>query len=689
MWCLPKKIPDIHNNIGVERDFPATINKKALLVSGEIEDLKGCTNDIIEYAIILSKVYKYKEIRILQSEFSERLYGNFPSVTLNQLEGGTIIQIVKLTKKSLIEGFRWLIFSPLAVNEYINTDYYESYNNDFNMNDKIINSYYKGNELVFAYSGKSKLIELLNIDENELIYEPQFYISKEEQVSFSELEDIIALNKIRNSITNITCFMDCEYGHLFLLNYTREISLDLRNGINLENNVEIRHSRIKTLPNINSLHNTEKENKVYNKSEKNKTNDTNENLKVNTKTETRKKSDNLKPIILGVKKNIYCDPNISVIIFSSCLPNQTSQELSVCSNNGLSLSIIYRGLFSYSFHSFIKQNLMAYNSNNYNLGDYHIHKGVYNNSDVFNIKSENIFSFTLEYVLEELKNNMSYLINRNQLNEQFPLLTTSPNIIRGRSKLFQASFNAHIYNTSCYYNTKNNANNIYNYNLHNRNITYEYGSTQGFGDNSNIYNIKSFRGLGYVFPSVNSTQERKKETQLTFSPQFSMEINEQQRVKTENNNKLSQDTAKYKSRSGIFGGFLSSNKRIYVPNNLESSCNSSIKYDTFNQDGTQCEYSTQSSEFVLLSEISKLKNELDIIKKSFIKDQNTRSSFEEYNNDHYYNYNNKGNINHSYLQQLYNTNSVFKKSTRSSIGVSRINSNVSIGSSHFRTFTSK
>ncbi|KAH8741240.1 hypothetical protein FG386_000147 [Cryptosporidium ryanae] len=673
MWCIPKKLSNTYNTI--ESDFSAIINKKALLVSGEIEEIKGCTNDIIEYAIILSKVYKYKEIRILQSEFSERLYGNFPSLTLNQLEGGTVVQIVRLTKKSLIEGFRWLLLAPLSVNDYIHTDYSLYYNNDLNVNSRIINSYYKGNELVFAYSGKSKLIQLLN-NGKELVYEPQFYISKDEKVPFSEIEDILTTNKSNKGIlTSITCFMDCEYGHLFLLNYTREVSLNLRNGINLDSNIEICHSRIKTLPDMNTINNNENANDFGNKAEEN--DNVNGEVEININKDVSEKSHSAIPVILGINKNIHCDPNISVVIFSSCLPNQTSQELTVCSNNGLNLSIIYRGLFSYSFHQFIKQNLMNYNYNNSNSGIFQIQNGGYNNRDMFCTKVENAFSFTLEYVLEELKNNMSYLINKNQLNEQFPVLTTSPNIVRGRSKLFQVSFNAHIFNTSCYYSAINNSNYNYGYCGYNRKDTSEHRSIQGFGNNNiNLSNIDFSRNVGNTLAPLSSIQTKKKETQYAFPPQFPMEKNEEKRDKTENNT----------SYNGVFGGLLSSNKRVYASNNnLEGNNYFTVKYDALNQNITKGECSTYSSESVLLNEISKLKSELEFIKKSVIKNQSIGTSLYDGSLDSHHK--NKFNINNNYLQQLYNTDSVFKKSIRNPIG--GVNCNRNTHSGHFRTFTSK
>ncbi|OII73438.1 uncharacterized protein cubi_02650 [Cryptosporidium ubiquitum] len=389
------------------------VNKRALLVSGESEDFKGCTNDVIEYAILLSNIYQFKEIRILLSEISEMLYGNFISLALNRINGA-VVQIVRLSKKSLKEGFQWLI--SMEENP-VNQNYYAEFSNiygvigdnlgngirnglDYGMN--FPNTFY---DLVFVYCGPVIILKdkqdfsNSNKNDNELIEKdekkiddnnesdkkvPFFVISKgrkddsdlyqtinkdlneNDYISFSEFDRIISESNSNNK-GNLTCFLDCNYSYLFLSNYTKGEEYS-----NIYENAGFNHHRISTMP---QLHN-----------------------------------DHVKLVDIQPKKVSQKKKRLSVIILGSCSsPKQVSQEIKVCSNNGIGLSIIYRGLFSYCVQTIIRYNFA-------------------NIVDMGNSKIQIIPRITLKFLIEEISRIMFHYSTKNQLKNQIPILLASPGI---------------------------------------------------------------------------------------------------------------------------------------------------------------------------------------------------------------------------------------------------------------------
>ncbi|KAH8582341.1 conserved hypothetical transmembrane [Cryptosporidium sp. chipmunk genotype I] len=412
MWNFYKKTPNINSfglvGNGEEIIRRLKVNKKALLVSGESEDYKGCTNDIIEYAVILSNIYQFKEIRILLSEVSEMLYGNFISLSLNRINGA-VVQIVRLSRKSLKEGFQWLI----SMEENPGTEnYYSEFSNiyrggivvedNFGMN--FSNTFY---DLVFVYCGPVKCSnnknKILNIDNNdkdidnnkikekEINNDPFFIISKrkkidenlnqtilnndtdeyDDYISFSDFDRMV-LESNSNNKGNLTCFLDCNYSYLFLSNYTKG-----EEYYNNYENVRFNHNRISTMPQINS--NNDSNGKFLN--------------------------------INPNKTTYYKKRDFSVVILASCSsPVQYSQEIKVCSNNGIGLSIIYRGLFSYCIQSVIR----------YHFANI-INKG---NNEIFQL----IPRITLKSLIEETSKNMFHYLSKNRLKTQIPILLASVGI---------------------------------------------------------------------------------------------------------------------------------------------------------------------------------------------------------------------------------------------------------------------
>ncbi|KAK9172355.1 hypothetical protein CmeUKMEL1_05635 [Cryptosporidium meleagridis] len=381
MWNYYKKIPNINSfysvGNGEEIIKRLKVNKKALLVSGETEDYKGCTNDIIEYAVILSNIYKFKEIRILLSEVSEILYGNFISLSLSRTNGA-IIQIVRLSKKSLKEGFQWLI----SMEDNIGSEnYYSEFSNIYKGNDNFgmnfSNNIY---DLVFVYSGPVKFSknDYTNIENETINNGPFFLISKgkkndkddDDYISFTEFDKIL-LETNSNNKGNLTCFLDCNYSYMFLSDYTKGKEYCNNNSNN--ENIQLNHCRISTMPEINNnkdLLNTNPIKTCYNKKR-----------------------------------------DFSVIILASCSSSiQDSQEIKLCSNNGIGLSIIYRRLFSYYIQSIIRYHY-----------EYIINKDNDQNCEL-------IPRITLKSLIEEISRNMFHYLTKNHLKNQIPILLASVGI---------------------------------------------------------------------------------------------------------------------------------------------------------------------------------------------------------------------------------------------------------------------
>ena len=121
-----------------------------------------------------------------------------------------------------------------------------------------------------------------------------------------------------------------------------------------------------------------------------------------------------------------------------------------------------------------------------------------------------------------------------------------------------------------------------------------------------------------------------------------------------------------------------------------NSDNHSFVHNSCHKDNnSQYEHSVYPSESLIIEELTKLKNELDLIRKSVTKNQNAESHLDSGNYNNYGNIKvNRGNISNNYMQQLYNTNSVFKRSIKNQIGATGMSANNGV-SGHFRTFTSK
>ncbi|KAJ1606043.1 hypothetical protein OJ252_3307 [Cryptosporidium canis] len=331
------------------------MSRRALLVSGESGDLRGCTNDIIEYAILLSNVYQYKEIRILLSEKSEMLYGNFISLALSRIDGG-VVQIIRLSSKSLKEGFQWLLVSVDGGNMMgSNQGYYFDYTNMYRMEDtgNVLSSFL---DLVFVYCGPVRLLKENKDDPCIVISKRVVEEDKEEEefFRFSEFERMISeMESNLNNRGNLTCFLDCNYSYLFLSKYTTRGDKEFNQGVGLN------HVRTLTAPGV-------------------------------SRGEDR---------VIGA-----INPRLSVILLGSCSSSmQNSQEIKVLSTNGIGLSIIYRGLFSYCLQSVIRNNSI----------------------NMVNGRFQNSPRITLKYLMEETSRSMFHFSIRNQLNNQIPIILAS------------------------------------------------------------------------------------------------------------------------------------------------------------------------------------------------------------------------------------------------------------------------
>lgn len=391
MWTFQREVPNIgsfHLARGEESlSGGMRVNKRALLVSGESEDFKGCTNDVIEYAVLVSNVYRFKEIRILLSEVSEALYGNFISLALNRINGA-VVQIVRLSRKSLKEGFQWLVSMEGDMgSEGCYSDCSGAYSmaggNHFG-DGRGFSSFWLFDS-VFVYCGPVKLLKkergggVCGFDGVE--EEPFIVVSRRggegsdlsqshesqdgDYFGFSEFEVIISESS-SNSRGSLTCFLDCDYSYMFLSNYTRG-----------GGEMELNHQRVSTMP------------------------------------QASKGPEELVDMQPRRVYNQRRQASFSVLVFASCSsPKQTSQEIRVCSGNGaLGLSIIHRGLFSYCLQSAIRRSCFGVGEGRMGLG-----------------QIQGVPRIPLKYLVEEISASMFHFSVRNNLKNQVPVLLVSSGV---------------------------------------------------------------------------------------------------------------------------------------------------------------------------------------------------------------------------------------------------------------------
>lgn len=394
MWTFQKEAPNI-NSFHLVRDKEGLsggvrVNKRALLVSGESEDFKGCTNDVIEYAVLISNVYRFKEIRILLSEESEALYGNFISLALNRIEGA-VVQIVRLSRKSLKEGFKWLVsmegdlggegyYPDCPGTHSMAGDHHFGGGRGFSSSSWLFDS-------VFVYCGPVKILKrerCVGMCGADSLEEPFIVVSRRgfdgsdltgqsldaNYFGFSEFEGIISESS-SNSRGSLTCFLDCDYSYMFLSNYTRGGS-----------EMNLHHQRVSTMPQA---------------------------------------SKGFEDLADEMQSKLVCknrrQASFSVLVLASCSsPKQSSQEIKVCSSNGvLGLSIIYRGLFSYCLQSVIRRVCLGVG-----VG---VGGGGYGFPQV-----QGVPRIPLKYLVEEISASMFQCSVRNKLKSQVPVLLASSGV---------------------------------------------------------------------------------------------------------------------------------------------------------------------------------------------------------------------------------------------------------------------
>ncbi|OII71065.1 hypothetical protein cand_019040 [Cryptosporidium andersoni] len=504
MWCYPQ-IPNFYRSKSNQTICSTKIHKRALLISGEVKNLKGCTNDILEYALILSRVYGFKEIRILQTSTSERIYGNFAYSILNQIEG-VVIHINTLTRNSFLEAFQWLASGnelPYIYDSYI-------YSNT-NIQGKFSNNLYYASELAFVYSGYTTFVTLSaakNLDENfhteniesdnfmnfgEDNKKPCFYIEDGEVVLFDELECILSLNIQQPA--SITCFLDCNFGHYFLSKYTA----NNKTTSNCNKNKILTHHRISTSPVLNFISN---KNPSYNSlqvnphfhvmgrniHEKHHNPVEVSNNQINTNQKGHENIKYIQPQI--IQENIQdrmtykINQILTVVIFAACRSSQTAQEMTLCSPNGFNLSIIHRGLFSYCFHSFIRSFMIYRNSNYLTYPP--------------RVQATNI---TLYMIYERLCSMINSVVNtkKSELILQTPILLTSPNITPHNTKIFQTCL---LRNTNYFGFMKRNVNNMTKFSP--SNLIYCIPAPQNLSNSENYSNSASYNSTPSTTHSWNS-----------------------------------------------------------------------------------------------------------------------------------------------------------------------------------------
>ncbi|KAF7456897.1 conserved transmembrane protein [Cryptosporidium felis] len=547
------------------------VRKRALLISAETESQRGCTNDVIEYTTLLVNVYGFKEIRILQSELSEKLYGHFVSLALNRV-GGAVIQISRLTRQSFIEGFEWLV-SLHDQEPQLDCFDLPQYNGiGRNSSRHFVNPTNSYFEFVLVYCGlvrESQVKEETGTDSRNS-EDPEFVIFEEECVSFSELENLVMkmeTSPARGIQINLTCFMDCRFGYSFLSKYTKS-GKDGRvmEAVGSQQTKELSHQRITTMPDF--ANRTQKE---------------------------EFKRDG----------QIFWDalPPIFVLICSSCSRiGEEPQELALCSSNGIGLSIMYRRLFSYCMLSVLKQNIAI-------------------------TVGEGIPKINLKYLLEVVSASMGNLSLKNGLESQNPMFLVSPGVSIRDQVLLGGSTT------------------VLNYNA-NHHVTF---GGKGFGQVSQK-SPKKATGIDTNFCSFFSRNQPQVQFQ---TPYQTTQI--QMSIPSALNSKSSPSEHKSGAFKVPFKNPITGSKRVYA-------------YDNTGRAGEV----TRSEDSVLIKEISQLRSELSYLRQSIRSGHGFSGGPTLYPRGNFTGY-------HSHPVQIFNSDAIFKKTTRNS----------PVSSGHQRTFTSK